>query len=247
MAEGPEVKLMTEFLKKHLYNKTISDWFINNNTSEDYNIFKNCLPMVVEDIYCKGKIIILICHNEYHVFYIIHNLKLTGKWSTFQDNFKWYIETTENKKIFLNDSKNSASVYFTEDENILKSVLDSIGIDILSNEFTLNELKNQISKYKNKNITSFLMNQSIFSGIGNYLKCEILYYSKISPLRKMTSLSDSEIEKLFEGIRIISRTSYASGGIFKGYFEFNIYKDEKAKKEKTSDGRTTFWDEKLQN
>ena len=41
-----------------------------------------------------------------------------------------------------------------------------------------------------------LTDQEIISGCGNYIKSEALYYVKISPLRKVSTLTQKEIELL---------------------------------------------------
>ena len=56
------------------------------------------------------------------------------------------------------------------------------------------------------------MNQKLVSGIGNYLKAECLYASRISPHRACDSLSDEEIDLLFENCKTIIRRSYELGG-----------------------------------
>ena len=43
------------------------------------------------------------------------------------------------------------------------------------------------------------MEQTIFSGIGNYLKVKY-YMLQISPLRKIEDISDLELETLFQNI-----------------------------------------------
>ena len=98
------------------------------------------------------------------------------------------------------------------------------------------------------------MNQGIISGCGNYIKAEVLYYAGISPLRKVGSMTEEESDKLFEGLRIIPRISYNHKGLSlrdyadhngkKGYYEakLRVYGQKYAKRTKTSDGRTTYWD-----
>ena len=102
------------------------------------------------------------------------------------------------------------------------------------------------------------MNQKIISGCGNYIKAEALYYAKISPLRKIGSLTQSESDKLFEALRIIPRIAYNYKGLSikdytdqygeKGTYEneLKIYGRKDAKRTKTSDGRITHWDPTVQ-
>ena len=125
-------------------------------------------------------------------------------------------------------------------------------------EFKLDKFKALVKKYNNRNITAFLMDQQVISGCGNYIKAEVLYYAKISPCRKTGNLKDNETELLYEALRIIPRLSYNNQGLTlrdytdedgnKGTYTKNlkIYGNKKAKKTKTADGRTTYWDPKYQ-
>ena len=89
MTEGPETKLITEFLQSELENKIITDLqFIDGKyiQPEGYNEFKKYLPLLVECIECKGKFIYFILHNEHKKFYIMHSLRITGTWQEKKDN-----------------------------------------------------------------------------------------------------------------------------------------------------------------
>jgi len=133
-----------------------------------------------------------------------------------------------------------------------------LGPDILTDSFTLPKWRTLCASHGNKNITAFMMDQNIICGCGNYIKAEALHYSKISPLRKVKSLSDGEIEKLYEALRVIPRIAYNNKGLSlrdytdhngnKGFHEFqlSIYGKKQATKTKTADGRTTYWDPKIQ-
>ena len=267
MPEIVEVRLTTEYLNKMLGNKIITDWgFISGQYEEAYpkgfEDFSKYLPYIVEEVKCKGKLIYITCFNEYHRFFIIHSLRLTGSWREKPDNCsRWYIEFENGgnrRKLWLRDPRSMATLHFTENEDILTSTLSKLGPDIMTEEFTLQIWKKLVQDHKNKNITSFLMDQYILSGIGNYIKAEVLYYAKISPMRKVGTLSENESEKLFEAIRIIPRLSYNNKGYSngeyttgngkKGFHEFHLkaYNQKGATRTKTSDGRITYWFPHLQ-
>lgn len=72
-------------------------------------------------------------------------------------------------------------------------------------------LKN-VKRYQSKEICWFLMNQKIISGIGNYLKAEILYFCKIRPDRRISELTDLEYETLLRASLLIIQQSYLKSG-----------------------------------
>ena len=82
------------------------------------------------------------------------------------------------------------------DYNELTNKLNKIGPDIMEQSTDLELFKNQIKKRNNldKSIGLVIMDQKIISGIGNYLRADILYLSKINPFRKVKKLNNYEIE-----------------------------------------------------
>jgi len=265
MPEGPECRLATDYLNKIFLHKTITNWVFcggkyTDTYPEGYKRFDDNLPLIVSDISCKGKLIYFILQDTNGVkYYILHNPKMTGIWKKKRDNnCKWFVELKETKEtIWFSDIKGFANLNFINSKNLFNNELNCLGPDIMRSEFKLPIFKELTQKYNNMNITSFLSNQEIISGCGNYIKSEALYYAKISPLRKIGSFTLQEIELLYEALRIISRISYNNMGFnpTKKYkiptyisgCKFKIYKQEHAICIKTADGKTTYWDKKIQN
>lgn len=48
------------------------------------------------------------------------------------------------------------------------------------------------------------MDQKTISGIGNYLRADILWMCKISPFRKVNKLSDQEIKLIFHNSKVLT-------------------------------------------
>ena len=264
MPESAEVKLVTEYLRSKLSNRIIKDWIFTSGQYEDvlpdnFDDFFDKTPFLVENVECKGKLIYFTLFNEDGYFYILHSLRMTGRWQEYKDSTcRWYILLDKKEKIWFKNPRCLATLKFTSDKKDLDDSLNKLGPDILTEDLNLRTWNNLIQLHRNKNVTSFLMNQSILSGIGNYIKAESLYYAKISPLRKIGNLSEGELDKLFEGIRIIPRLAYCKKGLslkdfanekgIKGTFEndLKIYGKKFAKRSKTSDGRITYWDPLVQ-
>ena len=108
----------------------------------------------------------------------------------------------------------------------------------------------------NSEVCKILLNQNYFPGVGNYLKSEILYVSKIHPHRKWNDLSLKEVVELCLNTKLMLKKSYTSGGAqlrdFKNPKNSNdlhllIYgrevtdKNEKVQSGITKDNRRSFW------
>ena len=85
----------------------------------------------------------------------------------------------------------------------------NIGPDALKVSF--NDFLKKISKEKGK-IKQVLMNQEIVSGIGNIYADEVLWESKVHPLKKACSLDVDEYKKIFNSVKRILKLSIKRGG-----------------------------------
>lgn len=248
---GARTKLMTDYLFEQLDNKIIVKWVFTRGKYKtrkpcNYKEFKLALPLLVEQVGCKGKIIYFVLYNEYCKYYILHSLQSEGEWGDVEDDMcKWYIHLNSGKRIWFKNTSKLETLQFTSEKHVFDGLIGKLGVDILSENFTLNIWYDLIKNYSNLNVTIFLSNQHILSGCDSCLKSEVLYYSKISPFRKLKSLTDNEVDKLYEGLRILSRYAYASGDT--NNIERKIYEKEGAVCVKTPDKKMTYWDATVQN
>ena len=215
MPEGPEVKVITDELNKLLKNQVLNNINIlggryKNKLPEGYNDFKINLPLKIKTINCKGKFIWFNLEKDWTIW---NTLGMSGGWknepvkhSDIKLNF------SDNKNIWFTDQRHFGTVKFCK-TNLLEKKLKTIGPDLLSDDsITEIQFLNKIKKYSDHSLPKILMDQHIFSGIGNYLKAEILYKSKISPFRLIQNITDEEIINLFNNCRDIIKLSYNSKG-----------------------------------
>jgi len=159
----------------------------------------------------------------------------------------------------VNDIRNFGTLKVVTSKKELQKKLDSLGYDVLKTAVGWQEFKQVFNKKPNKTITECLMNQSVISGVGNYLKAEILYNSKISPHRLVKDIKDKEWENLHYNALSQSRRSYKLGGATistyrqpngeEGLYNrrFAVYNQKTDPngntviKEQTADKRTTHW------
>ena len=198
-----------------------------------YKTIKNELPLKLLDVKTKGKLLYMIFDKDY---YILSTLGLSGGWcylknGTDKFNFSKIIDdygiTDYTTSPYLKTALNHLNVAFITKEGILyyydvlsfgtlkvvnedelNKKLKKIGPDVMEEDTTLEVFKNQIKKYLDKPIGIVLMDQKVISGIGNYLRADILYLSKINPFRKVSKLSDNDIKVIFNNSKILTWGDY---------------------------------------
>ena len=268
MPEGPEVLQISSSLNKLLKNKTLfkidilEDGKYEKKAPNNYQLFINHLPLKVDYIKAKGKIIYWLFSNGN---VMLNHLKMTGYWGFEKEKhsalrFVFKDKNNEKLKLYYTDVRRFGRLEFGKRFSNIKEFLDKLGPDVLNDlSFSFKKFKEIVEKKKRTNITRFLMDQENISGIGNYLKAEILYESKISPHRTIGNLDEKELKILYDNIKKIPKLSYHWKGMSKsdykdidgkkGDFEkfLKVYcqdKDpvgNKVIREKTKDGRTTYW------
>ena len=253
MPEGPEVKVIIDGLNAVLKNKYLLDIELTStgryrkkapNGFNDFESFVIKKNPKIEKIQCKGKFIYFIINNGWYIF---NQLGMSGMWShqpqkhtcliltyTKISPTKRQITSNPNQlhKLYFIDQRHFGLFEFTSKKSILNQKLNALGPDILNEPVSINIFIQRITQHPNKNICKVLMDQKIISGIGNYLKSEILYEAHIHPITNINKLSSLNLKNLYKASRRLIKASYLAQGnslrhyknveSIKGTFEFKL-------------------------
>ena len=222
MPELPEVETSKRYIEQFLLNAKILN--IQSRVSKlrweihpDINFFFN--NTIILKIYRIGKYILINTSNKNTL--ILH-LGMSGYLSINEVNFKkvkhdhiiinFECITGEKKCLIFNDQRRFGHVDFHYTSNLKKHFLiKNLGIDGLSKSLKYNFLKKIFSK-KTIIIKNALLDQKIICGIGNIYASEILFYSKIHPLKKVNNLCKDEINSVLHNINTVLSKAVLNGG-----------------------------------
>lgn len=218
MPELPEVETVKETLKKQVLNKTIVDVRIIYPNIIEYpkadEFKKNIVGQTINDIKRRGKWIVFWL-DEYC---LLSHLRMEGKYFIRTNNDP--IEKHEHIIIIFDDgtqlryrdTRKFGRMHLIEKENLyIQKPLNELGLEPWDESLTSNYLKD---KYKNKKlpIKSVILDQNIIVGIGNIYADEILFLSKINPLKSSNKLNDDEMNSIIRNTRIILDKAIEAGG-----------------------------------
>jgi len=199
MPEGPEVLNFYLFIKPLLDDKIIEKLQIISGkyTRKGIPNIEKVKNISIIDILIKGKSIFIKCDNDISLVFV-HGMtgcysKEKEKHSRIEFNFK-----DDKSKLYYNDTRNFGTLTIYTTENDFKKAWDYLGPDILNTEVTFENFYSRLNKYPNMKIGIALLEQKLLSGIGNYLRCDILWYCKIHHERRVGTLTNEEKEKLYD-------------------------------------------------
>ncbi len=228
MPEGPEVKRMAESLNYHLSRLYLVDFEINEKSKHFQKVpIKNFEALISGmefiNVSSYGKKIIFSLKSEHRCAYIVTSLGLEGKWLCSPGRNSGIVlklakkiagVLIESPPLYFDDSRHFGTISVCGSYEDLLNIFKNVGPDYLAADVTFEIFYKEIRTLRRsgKKISDFLIDQKIFSGIGNYLRADILYQAEIAPYRHLDSLNDDEIRKLYTSIIDRMVQSYNAGG-----------------------------------
>lgn len=230
MPEGPEVKLSADLIRPLVVGKKIKIAYSTSNSR--YGDSRNVNPELgehykslclkgtdvwVSSVGTRGKFMYWKLSLDENMdtpgWVMFSTFGMTGQWSPTKGKHPCFVfEFTDGTQMVFNDPRHFGTIKFYH-INELQKKLDDLGWDPLMMPLNTNLkwITQQLGK-TSKFIAEVLMDQTVFSGVGNYIRAEALYLSKLSPWRQSNKLTPSEIETLCKSIVSVMESSYQHQG-----------------------------------
>lgn len=218
MPELPEVETVKETLKTKILNKTIKDIALYYDKLIEYpsieEFKKNIIKQKINDIKRRGKWLLF----ELDDYFLLSHLRMEGKYliRTKKDPILKHehidIIFDDDKTLRYMDTRKFGRMHLIKKSEINKiGPIKELGLEPWDENLTNKYLK---EKYKNKKlpIKTVLLDQSIIVGIGNIYADEILFLSKINPLKKTNTLNTKELNNIIENTKYILEQAIKNGG-----------------------------------
>lgn len=215
MPEGPEIWRAADKLNKALSGKKIESLYFAFDELKPYK--EQLTGVEITNIEPRGKAMLTSFNNELTLY--SHN-QLYGKWMI--RNRGEVPDNNRQLRVALHNHQKSAFLYSASEILMLKDseisehpYIKKLGPDVIHPETTPDDILKQYKniKFVNRKLTTLLLDQGFISGIGNYLRSEILFYSGVHPSLKLRDCSADQVAKLASSTYKLSRRSYETGGI----------------------------------
>jgi formamidopyrimidine-DNA glycosylase len=231
MPELPEVETIKRELDKILQGKTVLKvdilWPKTVAPTTEINFKKIITGKKITGLERRAKMLLIHLNNK--VSLIIH-LKMTGQLifvpktgkiisgghptadiQTPGRHTRLIFSFSDGSKLYFNDLRKFGWIKIL-DEKLKKYIDMEIGLEPLSKNFAIANLKNIFSRYPNRTVKQILLDQHLIAGIGNIYADESAYLSHILPMRKVKTLKENEVSDLHKNIIAVLKFSIQKKG-----------------------------------
>ena len=181
--EGPSLIIVAEELQIFVGQKIQS---ATGNAKFDKEIL---LKQTIHEIYTFGKRLIIQLDSN---AIIIHFL-MYGSYRIDQERVGMATRLT------LKTKKHMLNLYNCAIRCIVAKNLKTkipFEFDIAGSQWNIKKVISKMRRHANKSVDDILLDQEIFAGVGNIIKNEALFMSKLLPTRKVSSLSAKKLTEL---------------------------------------------------
>ncbi|MDZ7693450.1 MAG: endonuclease VIII [Balneolaceae bacterium] len=215
MPEGPEIWRVADRLSDALVDKRADEIFFAFERLKRYE--SELAGLEVVNIEPRGKAILTRFANELNIY--SHN-QLYGKWKIVENGK--VPDTNRQLRLSISNKQYSAILYSASEIEVLTDkeledhdYLKKLGPDLLHPDTDIDTVKNRYfdDNFKNRKVATLLLDQGFVSGVGNYLRAEIMFVAGVHPDLKLRECSDKQKEKMAEASLKLARRSYETGGV----------------------------------
>ncbi|RTZ62303.1 MAG: endonuclease VIII [Gammaproteobacteria bacterium] len=215
MPEGPEIRRAADQVEQAIAGQPVVEVAFGLQRLQRWRgAFSGSRVQRVET---RGKAMLTRFDNGLSIY--SHN-QLYGRWICHAADET--PDTRRQLRLAIRTGERQASLYSASDIDVLTDAeierhpfLRKLGPDVLSDDLSAGQLVARLlsARFRNRQLGSLLTDQSFVAGLGNYLRCEILFSCALLPAVRPVALDTAALRGLAAEILRLPRQSYASGGI----------------------------------
>ncbi len=123
------------------------------------------------------------------------------------------LEFNDDARLYFTDIRHFARIWLLPHDELADHLAAlRLGPDLMSPEFTLDDFRARLRRRNVGRIKPILLDQTVVAGLGNIYVDEVLWYAEIHPTRTAESLTDDEIDRIYEGIVRTMEIAIPEGG-----------------------------------
>ena len=217
MPEGPEIRRAVDKLARVLADKrAVLVRFAPDKFPDLQPAGRRLSGRMIGAIEARGKAI--LTHFDCGATIYSHN-QLYGQWAIYRGAPPAsHLQT----RLTIASVSHTAVLYSASEIAVLDTsaierhpYIAKLGVELLGPQVTAQQVLAHIEqpRFARRNLAALLLDQSFLSGVGNYLRSEILFTARLHPGACIARLATQERQALANSALNLTRRSYRTGGI----------------------------------
>lgn len=215
MPEGPEIRKAADRIEKAIAHHPTTEVFFAFEHLKPYEA--ELAGQAVTQIATYGKALVTRFENDLCVY--SHN-QLYGKWIVRKAHS--YPQTNRQLRFAIHTERKSALLYSASDIEVLHAdavadhpFIQRLGPDVLDLALTPEHILEWVQgkAFYRRRFTSLLLEQRFLCGVGNYLRSEILFVSRIHPTHRPIDCDRNQLARFADAALAVPQQSYRHNGI----------------------------------
>jgi len=215
MPEGPEIRRAADELSRAVGGRRVRavEFGTRRLKAHERSLAGRRL-LAVES---RGKALLLHLSGGLSIY--THN-QLYGRWRVVAAGAR--PASTRTLRLAVDTSVASALLYSASDIEVLATAevathpyIRRLGVELLGRGTRLADVRRQVreSRFGRRSLGTLLLDQGFLAGVGNYLRSEILFESRLHPASRPAELDEARLDRLAEASLGLARRSWRTGGI----------------------------------
>ena len=215
MPEGPEIRRAADAIKGAIYGRKTLEVSFGLSRLKPFEAVLSGLR--VTSVKSRGKALLIRFENGLTIY--SHN-QLYGRWYI-QDPYE-FPDTRRQLRLAIHNRKQSALLYSASEIEVLDAeeldrhaFLSRLGPDVLEHTANVKTIIERLTsiRFSKRRLGDLLTDQTFLAGLGNYLRCEILFVVWLHPSVRPCDCNKAQLIVLAENILGLAQQSYKTAGI----------------------------------
>jgi len=212
MIELPDVERMIDAFAGYATGKTVSVVLIDDPEAVDLDpdLIENRIQgHAIDTVERHGKYVVLRFRSECSVVFDMGadgEVYLESQTSPPHDQSKIRLQFAAGRELRFASGTDGGDVYLVDGDDLSGlGVLDNLGLDPLSDEFTAERFIKLARERSRSSLKGILINEEVVAGIGNEYADEICFQASMRPDSKVADMSDEQLARVHRYLRRVLR------------------------------------------
>ncbi len=213
MPEGPEIYLAAQQVNQTVANRPIdliSDYPVLNS------VVKKLKNVTIKNVRARSKAmltefsngVILYSHNQLYGEWVVHS----AEQDLLAKQVRLIIKTPQHRVVLYSATD---FAWLTVDTIDSHPYLAKLGPEVLDPAVDFHLIATRLAQFPRRVVADALLSQQVLAGLGNYLRADILFVSKINPLTKIGALTPSQLTRLAKACKLLPKRSVEQAGVIR--------------------------------